>query len=592
MKKYYLIFASAALAFASCTSDTYIGDQDPSVVTGEKAITFGSGLPAMTRATVGSAAADLLNYNFVVYGYKTPSSGSAQKVFDNYQANYVNTSAGSTESNSAGWEYVSYKNLPAGVSTNDGVTAFSALTGSGEANASAIDQSIKYWDFSATAYDFFAYSLGDGNGSTWATASALSMNPNTYTLTGTQAQLGTCYISKQKHMTALSASTTEVDLEFVSFLSKIQLKFYETIPGYSVKDVKFYEATSTYSTGDAANDGLKPAIYGAEHSIPTGGTYTITFDASYDPVVTLTSASSDDSKVLFDAVSTSPNVWLSDYAGKEYQEANETVYLGRAANAATSTKQITVLPNSTGATLTLKVDYTLVSRDGSGETIQVTGATATVPADYTKWKPNYAYTYIFKISDNTDGSVGSETGLYPITLDAIVNEDVDGSQTTITTVAATSITTYQNAAIANEYTAGNIYVVVGDGSTALTAGSNAKLYTATIEAGAAQGIAGDGSVAITEEMVANALTKTADGSGNYVLTDANNKKLTVTPSALLTGGLTAIPATDAPGGKELAVKCAKFTAVDNTVYVFEYINSTEKYYKVIKVGTPVAVTTP
>ena len=40
MKKYYLIFASAALAFASCTSDTYIGDQDPSVVTGEKAITL------------------------------------------------------------------------------------------------------------------------------------------------------------------------------------------------------------------------------------------------------------------------------------------------------------------------------------------------------------------------------------------------------------------------------------------------------------------------------------------------------------------------------------------------------------------------
>lgn len=600
MKKCYLIFASAALAFASCTSDTYIGDQDPSVVTGEKAITFGSGLPAMTRATVGSAAADLLNYNFVVYGYKTPSSGSAQKVFDNYQANYVNTSgssAGSTESNSAGWEYVSYKNLPAGVSTNVGVTAFSALTGSGEANASAIDQSIKYWDFSATAYDFFAYSLGDGNGSTWATASALSMNPNTYTLTGTQAQLGTCYISKQKHMTALSASTTEVDLEFVSFLSKIQLKFYETIPGYSVKDVKFYEATSTKSTGDAANDGLKPAIYGAANSIPTGGTYTITFDASYDPVVTLTSASSDDSKVLFDAVSTSPNVWLSDYAGKEYQEANETVYLGRAANAATATKQITVLPNSNGATLTLRVDYTLVSRDGSGETIQVTGATATVPADYTKWKPNYAYTYIFKISDNTDGSVGGETGLYPITLDAIVNEDVDGSQTTITTVAATSITTYQNAAVANEYTAGNIYVVVGDGSTALTAGTNAKLYTATVQSGAAQGLDGSGNVAITEAQVANVFEHGTESSGTWTVTDANGKAMTVTQitsgSDALEGGLTAIPAADAPGGKELAVNCAKFAAVTDKVYVFEFIDtadSNKKYYKVIKVGTPVAVT--
>ena len=283
---------------------------------------------------------------------------------------------------------------------------------------------------------------------------------------------------------------------------------------------------------------------------------------------------------------------MSDYAARDYKEAEETIYLGRAANAATSTKQMAVLPNSTGAALTLKMDYTLVSRDGTGETIQVTGATATVPADFTKWKPNYAYTYIFKISDNTDGHIGSEEGLYPITFDASVITDVAGNQTTITTVSETSITTYQNGAVANEYNAGNIYVVVGDGSTALTS-SNAKLYKATIEAGAAQGLDTEGKPAITEEMVANALTKTPDGSGNYILTDANNKKLTVTPvtsgSDALEVGQTSIPSTDAPGGKVLEVKCAKFNASDNTIYVFEYIDGSNKYYKVIKVGTPTAV---
>lgn len=599
MKK-YLLFASAVIAFASCTSDTYIGDQDPSVVTGEKAITFGSGLNAITRADkTGADAASLLNKNFVVLGFK----GGSQTVFDNYQVNYVDasgSSAGTTESNSAGWEYVSYKNLPSGVGTNVGVPAFSTTTTGTPNNSAAIDQSIKYWDFSAGTYDFIAYSLGTGSSSTWATASAMaktgygegSSHPG-YTLTGTQAQLGTCYISKQKHLTTLSPSATEVDLEFRSFLSKIQLKFYETIPGYSVKDVKFYLDSSTKTTGAAPNDGLKPAIYGAANSIPTGGTYTITFDDNYDPVVTLTgTASSSDSKVEFDEVSSGE--YLSDYAGKEYQEANETVYLGRAANAATATKQITVLPNSNGATLTLKVDYTLVSRDGSGETIQVTGATATVPADYTKWKPNYAYTYIFKISDNTDGSAGAGTGLYPITLDAIVNEDVDGSQTTITTVAATSITTYQNAAVANEYTAGNIYVVVGDGSTALTAGTNAKLYTATVQSGAAQGLDGSGNVAITEAQVANVFEHgIEDPSGTWTVTDANGKNMVVTQITsgddALTGGLTAIPAADAPGGKQLDVNCAKFNAANNKVYVFEYINGTDTYYKVIKVGTPTAL---
>lgn len=589
MKKNHLFLAAAIVALAGCSDNTYMGDLEGG--TGAGAISFNMSTPALTRAPYeGSDAADLLNNNFVVYGYKTVG-GTPSTVFDNYQVNWVTNTAGTTESNSSDWEYVSYKNLPGGVSTNVGVTAFSALTGSGQANESAIDQSIKYWDYAASAYDFFAYSLGDGSADTWATASALNKtgygdggtHPG-YTLTGTQAQLGTCYISKQKHMTSLSTNATEVGLEFVNFLSKIQLKFYENIPGYSVKNVKFYIADDTKSTGDADADGLKPAIYGAASSITTGGTYTITFDANYDPVVTLSSASTSDSKILFDAVSTGPNVWLSDYAGKDYRETAENVYLGRTANTATSTKQMSVMPSSTGATLTMKMDYTLLSRDGSGETIEVTGASATVPANYTKWKPNYAYTYIFKISDNTDGHIGGVEGLYPITFDAVVTETTDGSQTTITTVEPISITTYQNAAITNDYAAGNIYVVVGNG-TELTVGTNAKLYTATLTgANPAQGI--------TEATVANALTKTVDGSGNYVVTDASGGTLTVSPvsseAADKLVAITEIPTADAPGGKAITINGAKFAATASKNYVFEYIKAAT--YKAAT-GTYVAGTT-
>lgn len=573
-----LFLATAIIALAACSDNTYMGDPDGGAGTGG-AISFNMSTPSLTRTDrTGSDAASDLNRNFVVFGYKTKSSAD-QTVFDNYQVNWVTSTAGTTESNSADWEYVGY--------TSKATTP--------------ITQSIKYWDYNADTYDFFAYSLGagvddDSNPSTpnvYATANV--MTNSTYTLTGDQAKLGTCYISKKKHMGSLSHSTTQVDLQFMNFLSKIQLKFYETIPGYSVKDVKFYTATSTKSTGAAANDGLAPALYTAS-TVPTAGTYTISFDANNDPVVTLSSATSTATSVSFPAAVTTPSTsWLSDYAGKDYQEADATVYLGRTSNTATASKQISVLPNSTGATMTLKVDYTLLSRDGTGETIQVTGATATVPADFTKWKPNYAYTYIFKISDNTDGSIGSETGLYPITFDASVITDVAGNQTTITTVEPTSITTYQSGAIANEYAAGNIYVAVGDGSTVLTVGSNANLYTATVEAGAAQGLDGSGKVAITEEQVANVLTKTLT-DGKYTVTDANGKKMIVTPVASeaadkLVGELTAIPAADAPGGKELAIKCAKFAAVTDKVYVFEYIDgSSKKHYKVIKVGTPVAVT--
>jgi hypothetical protein len=96
----------------------------------------------------------------------------------------------------------------------------------------------------------------------------------------------------------------------------------------------------------------------------------------------------------------------------------------------------------------LYVDYELYN-SVSGETIHVYGAKAVVPSIYMKWNPNYAYTYLFKISDNTNGAtsptVGTPTGLFPITFDAVVvNTEEGNTQETITTVATPSITTYQN----------------------------------------------------------------------------------------------------------------------------------------------------
>ena len=66
----------------------------------------------------------------------------------------------------------------------------------------------------------------------------------------------------------------------------------------------------------------------------------------------------------------------------------------------------------------LRVDYTLVALDGSGDEIKVRDAYVSVPVEYLQWKPNHAYTYIFKISDksngytgkNDDSSINPETG--------------------------------------------------------------------------------------------------------------------------------------------------------------------------------------
>lgn len=204
MKKNLFFAAIALVALAGCTSDDFVGNQSLQEANNSGgAINFTMKTPAVTRADrTGADAAGDLNRNFVVFGYKTVSS-SDQTVFDNYQVNWVTNTAGSTESNTADWEYVSYKNLPYGTTTTSGGTLNNnGVSANATGSSTNIIQSIKYWDFSASSYDFFAYSLGAGvtesSTTTWAKASALSNS--TYTLEGTAAQLGTCYISKKKHI--------------------------------------------------------------------------------------------------------------------------------------------------------------------------------------------------------------------------------------------------------------------------------------------------------------------------------------------------------------------------------------------------------
>lgn len=499
-----LFLATAILALASCADNTYLGDQEINNTGNGGVISFNMNTPQLTRSSADEVTK--LGSNFVIFGYKTMAGSTTQPVFDNYQVNYVTSSANTTTSNTAGWEYVGYKNLPYGTTTTDGGTLNTdgvAKNATGTVNA--VDQTIKYWDTNATQYDFFAYSLGVGEpdnndeGTDPQYAKASKLTNSTYTLEGNATQLGACYISKKKTISSISTSTPQVQLEFVNFLSKIQLKFYETIPGYAVKDLKFYYDDSNKTQGTSADDGLKPALYGGSSSIMGGGQYRITFDSNGNPVVTLTSNTNytHASKVEFNAISS--GVWLDHYATTlDYKEAaNVGGFLARESSAATSTSQITVLPNSTGTALTLKIDYTLVSRDGTGETIQITGKTAKIPAQYTQWKSNFAYTYLFKITDEE---------LTPITLDAVIVDTDQGTQETITTVSEPSITTFgvkNNAYSAgkNEYETGtDIYATITSNGTIADPTSKYIVYTATTS---------DVTKLITEASVADAIAEKA-----------------------------------------------------------------------------------
>ena len=528
MKKVYLILAATVgMTLASCTTNDYVGDEtNVTTAVDDGSIKFGFDVQNSTRADIyGGAAATLLGNNFYVTGTKGTegeNNPSESLVFDNYLVSYTANTAGTTESNTANWEYV-------GVTPGTGNWANWVKTGSYSA------QTIKYWDYSTSQYDFLAFSTGTkkavsktnlsdsgegqiGNDEIGVTAmkygTGLASKAVAYTF-----YVPTLEAIRQVYVTDLvtvgnSNYGKEVTLRFKNLGSKVRVALYETIPGYSVKDVKFYQVdggieTDFTSTSIAAQKSDNATLISADnHGLPTRGRIDVYFPNVGS--LTIHKDAQDYNKVAgtvspIDAGSVKYKGFgeLSNFAAKEDKEETGTTakYLGRTLPTATFAGESSanyyevMFPVSSSAALTLRVDYTLVSTDGSEEEIKVYGAKAVVPSTYTKWEPNYAYTYIFKISDNTNGwttatgATVDNQGLFPITFDAVVAEatDVDFEQTTVTTVATPSITTYQQGHTyqTNEYSRGtgkDIYVQVMDNSTvpatlvSTLSASNSLLY--------------------------------------------------------------------------------------------------------------------
>lgn len=575
MKK-YLFFAASALALASCSSDDFVGDNSGNLQSATTAINFGGETGKTTRANqTGEAAANALQQQFVVYGYKTVAEMPVS-VFDHYTIKW-NGKIGQTESNTKGWEYV-------GVKPN----SLSQLE----------DQTIKYWDYSASQYDFIAFSFGEatqGDGTGKVLATKVTTDPK-YTLAGDVTELAKCFIAdrvtakkniadNKKKANKLVGYKDDVQFNFRSLATKVTMGIYETVPGYSIKDVKFYN-----DGAEAIPSATKPTLFAAGNKIPSGnGTITVTFPTTDESKTDYNKAhvsfgatdpaNDMSSTIAFDALS---------LESKEKAEEDVKKYIGRDITTVSTPKDETnkkkyetVIPAHVGA-LTLKVDYTLVSIDGSGEVINVKGATAVVPEVYTNWEPNYAYTYIFKISDKTNGSTGTGTdpaGLYPITFDAVVTETSEGLQETITTVEKNSITTYAKGAINEEYKTGsNIYVSV-NGKTVKkdVTSSNVALYTAKAT----------GTQTITEATVAHCLKSgaTTGTEGEKTLTNGTGNVLTVTPTtATDLSVVSEIAAADAADGNAISGNFAKFNPTTAGTYVFEFTDNdanATKYYKVI-----------
>lgn len=479
MKKLFLILAAvASVALSGCTSEENAINEvitDNEDVSG--AIVFGGTTPAMTRADLyGSDAATKLGSTFVVYGTKHTEAEDATAandavVFNNFQVKFTASTAGTTESNTSDWDYVGLQSY----------------------DATPTSQGIKYWDYSAAqGHTFYAFSSSDisypKNAADKVKVTKVTADTPTAPATGSLynkgyevtvepgANLNNLYFSDRVVVSKANYKKT-VNFTFRNIGSKVRFGFYETIPGYSVKIDNFYIDEDASTTADPATAPV--TSFAAMKDVRNDGFY-----ASLQNVKR--AATQSINVTYYDA--TDPSIENQPKVSNPTGGYDYTLKLGSAAGIigktlGTTASNPTWVDGTAGDytpvypfegnsnPLLVKLNFTLTSEDGNGDVIHVRGARAIVPAKYVQWKGNFAYTYLFKISDLTNGTTGKiddngdpledPEGLHPITFDAIVVDISEERQETITSVSTNSITTYAEGAITDEYTAGEpVYVAV------------------------------------------------------------------------------------------------------------------------------------
>lgn len=530
MNKYFL-YAASVLALASCSSDDFLGENPGNVQNATTAINFGGEAGKITRATSNTGTPQqMLDGQFLVYGVKKVGD-MRHNVFVNYKV--WDATAENTTTNTKGWEYVGEK---------QDKTSTDIKYGSANITLDK-NQTIKFWDYSASEYNFVAGSPIDafkykqavehtsGTTITEATVSKLAghINPNK---AGTQLNTDPVYIAAPVKVEKANYKEP-VKFTFQRQQSMVRVGFYETIPGYTITEINFYDAEGNVSK---TNHNIILTSSTPEYFV--GGTNvsgTVKYDwTATDPSYTFT----------YDVTTLkkSKNWYAGELTGVHAKTSSETnvAYLyGSDQDMATATGYFTVLPTpatTTPSAILIKCDYTLTSDDDSGETIHVKGATAAIPAAFSKWDVNTRYTYLFKISQNTNGTTGDPTnpddpaGLYPITFDAVVTDMTNKTHGTITTVSTPSITTYQDGSVTDngiEYKSGKaIKVTVTDANgkvQTLAAGGTAVgsvavyKFTDAINEAEIQVKGTTGATAVTGEVTDNMFTFTPDTEGYYAI---------------------------------------------------------------------------
>lgn len=298
---------------------------------------------AGARATrAGTPLSEAGVTRFTVWGYKnmsydegTSSYGDLQTVFPGYNVNWY--SGSSSVSNSNGWEYVAQQ-----------------LSGD--------EQTIKYWDWAAKAYRFFAVT-----GSSSHTDNAPSGHEFTFAADASPIREGdasadakiAANIAATPFFTKLWFSTGAIeDYPTKQFGKPVQLEF--------LKPFSRVRFLFTYSYSAEAVKVTSPSFKPTDDSgIARKGTVTVSYP--------LTGMATTESYTITKNDSPAEGEELEAFTEEYIPEGTEKWY--------------TVFPAPSQDSYTMSV------------TVDNVVKTAVVPAEYMTWQPGYSYTYIFKITE-------------------------------------------------------------------------------------------------------------------------------------------------------------------------------------------------
>lgn len=368
MHKHIFIISALAICLLSCSTP----EQDDLLIPEPQqgSISFGGNSGSWQDAPTsraGETGLETIEKSFRVWGYKntggnhTDGFTEPQKVMDGYIVNWNQPAAGGTGS----WEYSGIKNEKLNSAT----------------------QTVKYWDYSATCYRYFAFSpenaevkttlLQEGGNSTNQAGTTSEEGSTNQTDKASKVSFQIPFEYKEE---ATSSSTPYISdlwlsdnqnfgddkkygacvkLTFAPIVTKVRIifKYPENITNISIKDISFKK-----TDGD----------------VPTAGNICINY-----PIT-----GTETQPVYSWETTQKGSISLSVPYEEETDKIHQTTERG---------KWYFVPPIGKQGT------YTMTA------TIDGKTSTAIIPAEYMQWKAGYQYTYIFKITEA--GTVISFTNL-------------------------------------------------------------------------------------------------------------------------------------------------------------------------------------